>query len=118
MVSCRFSEGHFTLIHSHKLSNQIYLLHELSLFIFSILHPFSAEDWLLEINDIHIGTQKNLCSLARIQRFSNSYYIAVNLKGNTWQINCGPIKTEFKTHLLSVLDFIACPWSGRASLGE
>ena len=48
MVSCHFSERHFTLIHSHKLSNRIYLLHELSLFIFSILHPFSAEDWLLE----------------------------------------------------------------------
>ena len=48
MVSCHFSERHFTLIHSHKLSNRIYLLHELSLFIFSILHPFSAKDWLLE----------------------------------------------------------------------
>ena len=48
MVSCHFSECHFTLIHSHKLSNRIYLLHELSLFIFSILHPFSAKDWLLE----------------------------------------------------------------------
>ena len=61
MVSCRFSERHFTLIHSHKLSNQIYLLHELSLFIFSILHPFSAEDWLLEKTFISELRKKRAC---------------------------------------------------------
>ena len=42
----------------------------------------------------------------------------MNLKGNTLQINCGPIKTESKTHALSVLDFIAFPWPRRASPGE
>ena len=49
MVSCHFSVCHFTLIHSHKPSNRIYLLHDLNLFIYSLsyTHPFSAEDWLL-----------------------------------------------------------------------
>ena len=42
----------------------------------------------------------------------------MNLKGNTWQINCGPIRTESKSHSLSDLDFIAFPWPRRASPGE
>ena len=31
----------------------------------------------------------------------------MDLKGNMWKINCGPIKTESKTHSLSVVAFIA-----------
>ena len=42
----------------------------------------------------------------------------MNWKGNTWQINCGPIKTESKTYSILALDFIAFPWPERASAGE
>ena len=42
----------------------------------------------------------------------------MDLKGNMWKINCGPIKTESKTHSLSVLAFIAFPWPWRISPGE
>ena len=49
---------HFTLIHSHKLSNRICLLRELSLFIFSILNLLFSRR-LVVIKDIHIGNQKN-----------------------------------------------------------
>ena len=75
MVSCHFSVCHFTLIHSHKLSNRIYLLHELSLFIYSLsyTHPFSAEDWLLgrtfisELrNSEKQGHVKTLCRFAAV----------------------------------------------------
>ena len=44
------------------------------------------------------------------QKLSNRFHIAMDLKGNMWQINCEPMKTESKTHSLSVMAF---PWPRR-----
>ena len=81
MVSCHFSERHFTLILSHKLSNRIYLLHELRLFIFSILHSFSAEDWLLERHSYrnsekqgHVETPRRFAAIGHTLDFTGMWY--------------------------------------------